>query len=152
MVDNTQYRLFTAYSDPTAKELGTIYQACNFYYMAQTAGTTTRYINPYTGKVVSDRYFRQKTAYRKFAKELGIEWQPNWHHNTGMNWDNIPDDIEQKLRDYSKYKQTVCEKITMPSKHKYAYVLGKDKKETKQLRKIYEERNKKYPYPKERGK
>jgi len=151
MVDNTQYRLFTAYSDPIAKELGTIYQACNFYYMGQNAGTTTRYINPYTGKVVSDRYFRQKTAYRKFAKELDIEWQPNWHHNTGMNWDNIPDDIERKLRDYSKYKQSVSEKISIPSKHKYAYVLGRTKNETKQLRKIYEERNKTYPYPKERG-
>lgn len=152
MVYNTQYRLFTAYSDPTAKELGTIYQACNFYYMGQTAGTTTRYINPYTGKVVSDRYFRQKTAYRKFAKELGIEWQKEWSHNTGMNWDKIPTEIEKKLRDYSKYKQTMSEKISMPSKHKYAYVLGKDKKETKQLRKLYEERNKTYPYPKERGK
>jgi hypothetical protein len=152
MVNNTQYRLFTAYSDPTAKELGTIYQACNFYYMGQTAGTTTRYINPYTGKVVSDRYFRQKTAYKKFAKEIGIEWQKDWSHNTGMNWENIPDDIEQKLRAYSKYKQTVCKKISMPSKHKYAYVLGKDKKETKRLCKIYEERNKIYPYPKERGK
>ena len=73
MVDNTRYRLFTAYSDPTAKELGTIYQACNFFYMGQSSGTTTRYINPYTGKIVSDRYFRQKTAYRKFANELGVE-------------------------------------------------------------------------------
>lgn len=152
MVDNTQYRLFTAYSDPTAKELGTIYQACNFYYMGQSAGTTTRYINPYTGKIVSDRYFRQKTAYKKFAKELGIEWQKNWNHNTGMNWDNVPDEIEQKLREYSKYKQTVCKKISMPSKHKYAYVLGKTKSETKKLRKIYEERNKKHSYPKIRGK
>jgi len=114
MVDNTQYRLFTAYSDPTAKELGTIYQACNFYYMGQNAGTTTRYVNPYTGKVVSDRYFRQKTAYRKFANELGIEWQKEWAHNTGMNWQNIPDEIEIKLRDYSKYKESVSEKITMP--------------------------------------
>lgn len=152
MVENTQYRLFTAYSDPTAKELGTIYQACNFYYMGQTAGTTTRYINPYTGKVVSDRYFRQKTAYKKYAEELGIEWQKNWNHPTGMLWENIPDDIEKKLRDYSKYKQTVCEKITMPSKHKYAYVLGKDKKETKKLRNLYQQRNKSYPYPKDRGK
>jgi hypothetical protein len=152
MVNNTKWRLFTAYSDPTAKELGTIYQACNFYYMGQTSGTTTRYINPYTGKVVSDRYFRQKTAYRKFAKELNIEWQKDWSHATGMNWDKMPKEIEKKLKDYSKYKQTVCEKISMPSKHKYAYVLGKDKKETKQLRKIYEERNKIYPYPKERGK
>lgn len=152
MVNNTQYRLFTAYSDPTAKELGTIYQACNFYYLGQNAGTTTRYINPYTGKIVSDRYFRQKTAYRKFASELGIEWQKDWNHSTGMNWDNVPDEIEQKLREYSKYKQSVSEKISMPPKHKYAYVLGADKKETKQLRKIFEERNKTYPYPKERGK
>ena len=152
MVDNTQWRLFTAYSDPTAKELGTIYQACNFYYMGQIAGTTTRYINPYTGKVVSDRYFRQKTAYKKLANELGIEWQKDWAHNTGMNWHKMPKEIEKQLRDYSKYKQSVSEKISMPSKHKYAYVLGRTKMETKQLKKIYEERNKQYPYPKERGK
>ncbi len=151
MVNNTQWRLFTAYSDPTAKELGTIYQACNFYYLGQHSGTNLRYINPYTGKVVSDRYFRQKTAFRKFAKELGIEWQKDWHHNTGMNWHNIPDDIEKKLRDYSKLKQSVSQKIEMPSKHKYAFVLGRDKKETKNLKKLFEERNKTYQYPKERG-
>lgn len=151
MVNNTQYRLFTAYSDPTAKELGTIYQACNFYYMGQTAGTTKRYINPYTGKIVSDRFFRQKTAYKKFAKELNIKWESNWNHPTGMSWENIPDDIEKQLRDYSKYKQSTSEKISMPSKHKYAYVLGRNKTETKQLKKIYEERNKIYPYPKLRG-
>lgn len=151
MVANTQYRLFTAYSDPTAKELGTIYQACNFYYLGKKSGTTTRYINPYTGKVVSDRFFRQKTAYKKFAKELGIEWQSNWSHATGMNWDNVPDDIEQQLREYSKWKQSQCEKIEYPNKGKYAYVLGKDKKETKQLRRVFLERNKVYEYPKERG-
>jgi hypothetical protein len=151
MVNNTQYRLFTAYSDPTAKELGTIYQACNFYYMGQTAGTTKRYINPYTGKIVSDRFFRQKTAYKKFAKELNIKWESNWNHPTGMSWENVPDDIEKQLRDYSKYKQSTSEKISMPSKHKYAYVLGRNKTETKQLKKIYEERNKIYIYPKLRG-
>ena len=30
MVKNTDFRIFTAYSDPEARELGTIYQACNF--------------------------------------------------------------------------------------------------------------------------
>lgn len=83
---------------------------------------------------------------------MGIRWEKEWNHNTGMNWFNVPDDIEQTLRDYSKYKQGISEKISMPPKHKYAYVLGVDKKETKQLRKIYLERNKNYPYPKERGK
>ena len=70
MVQNTQYRLFTAYSDPIAKELGTIYQATNFYYLGQKSGTTTRFINPYTGKVVSDRFFRQKTSL--FNRRFGI--------------------------------------------------------------------------------
>lgn len=105
MVNNTQYRLFTAYSDPTAKELGTIYQACNFYYMGQKSGTTTRYINPYTGKMVSDRFFRVRSAYKKYAKELGIEWGKNWNNDQKMLWENIPDDIEKQLRDFSKYKQ-----------------------------------------------
>lgn len=151
MVKNTPYRLFTAYSDPTAKELGTIYQACNFYYLGKQSGTNIRYINPYTGKVVSDRFFRQRTAYKKYAKELNIEWDKKWEKTTGMNWDNVPDEIEIKLRQFSKEKQNSSKKIEYPSKHKYAFVLGNSKIETKRLRKIFEERNKIYSYPKERG-
>lgn len=150
MVKNTPYRLFTAYSDPTAKEIGTIYQACNFYYMGQKSGTTKRYINPYTDKLVSDRYFRQKTAYRKYANEMGITWEKNWNHNTGMSWENIPDEIEKQLRDFSKEKQKSSECLEFPSKHKYAYVLGATHKETKYLRKLFKSRNKILDYPKER--
>ena len=69
-----------------------------------------------------------------------------------MIWDNVPDEIEKQLRDYSKEMYKKSEKITFPSKHKYAFVLGKDKKETKALRKKFESLNKIYPYPKERGK
>lgn len=151
MVKNTQYRLFTAYSDPSAKELGTIYQACNFYYLGNNNGTTTRYINPYTGKLVSDRFFRQRTAYKKYAKELGIIWQKEWTTANGIAWKNMPNEIEKILRQYSKDKQNNAEKIIFPSKHKYAYVLGASKLETKRLRKQFEERNKILPYPKERG-
>jgi hypothetical protein len=152
MVKTTQYRLFTAYSDPTAMELGTIYQSTNWYYLGQKSGTTTRYINPYTGKIVSDRFFRQKTAYKKFAQELGIEWQKEWTGKTGVNWVLIPNDIEQQLRDYSKKKQRESQSIEYPNKHKYAYVLGRSKLETKRLRKLLESNVKTYPYPKERGK
>ena len=60
MVKNTQYRLFTAYSDTEAKELGIIYQACNFYYLGKKSGAGYQYkLN--TGKQVSDRYFRSRT-------------------------------------------------------------------------------------------
>lgn len=150
MVKTTDYRLFTAYSDPTAKELGTIYQACNFYYLGQSAGTTTRYINPYSGKIVSDRFFRVRSAYKKYAKDLGIAWGKDWNNDQKMLWENIPDDIERLLRERSKFMQKNAEKIIMPSKHKYAMVLGRTKKETEELRRLFEERNKTFKYPKER--
>jgi hypothetical protein len=151
MVKNTEYRLFTAYSDPTAMELGTIYQATNFYYLGNGSKTTTKYLNPYSDKWVSDRFFRQKTAYRKYCKELGVEWCSNWQHKTGMNWHNMSKETEMMLREYSKKKQNEAEKIILRSKHKYVYVLGKTKKETKELRKIFEERNRIFEYPKIRG-
>ena len=147
MVKNTDYRLFTAYADPTAKELGTIYQACNFYYLGQKSGTTTRYINPYTDKIVSDRFFRTRSAYKKYAKELGIQWEKNWNNDQKMLWENIPDEIEKQLRNYSKIKQSESTKVEMPSKHKYAYVKGATKQETKRLRTLFEQLNKTYPYP-----
>lgn len=150
MVKNTQWRLFTAYSDPTAKELGTIYQACNFYYLGKKSGGTRKYVNPYTGKLVSDRFFRQKTAYRKFAGELGIAWDMNWQHKTGMLWGNVPDDIERQLRAKSKEKQKESDYVELPNKHKYAYVLGANKGETRKLRKLFLNRNKVFDYPKDR--
>ena len=45
MVKTTPFRLFIAYSDPHALELGTVYQACNFYYLGQTFGANYVYYN-----------------------------------------------------------------------------------------------------------
>lgn len=152
MVNNTQFRLFTAYSDPTAKELGTIYQACNFYYLGNNFGTTIRYLNPYTGKLVSDRAFRQKSFYKKYAEELGIVWESSWIDDRGrIDWSEIPDNIECMLRELSKQKQRESQKFEFPSKHKYAYVLGRSKSETKKLRKSFLALNTVYDYPKNRG-
>jgi hypothetical protein len=79
---------------------------------------------------------------------MGIEWQKNWNNDQSILWENIPDDVEKKLREYSKEMQANAEYIEVPSKHKYAYVLGRDKKETKLLRRKFLELNKIYPYPK----
>lgn len=146
MVQNTEYRLFTAYSDLEAKEVGQIYSACNFYYLGESSGGTKKYINPYNGKLMSDRQFRCRSFYKKYAKELGIEWQSNWNADSKMLWENIPNDVEQKLREYSKKKQAESELVEVPNKRKYAYVLGRDKKETKLLRRKFLELNKVYPY------
>ena len=45
MVKHTEFRVFSAYSDPEAKELGTIYQACNFIYLGQKSGTAAQYFD-----------------------------------------------------------------------------------------------------------
>ena len=153
MVENTRYRLFTCYSDPQANEIGSIYQGLNFFYLGQGSGTTVRCVNPYNpDKIVTDRAFRARSFYKRYAKDLGIEWQKNWNTDQCMLWDNVPDDIEEKLRDYSKEMYSKAKKISFPSKHKYAFVLGRDKRETKALRKKFLELNKVYEYPKERGK
>ena len=153
MVENTRYRLFTCYSDPQAKEIGSIYQGLNFFYLGQGSGTTTRCVNPYNPeKIVTDRAFRARSFYKRYAKDLGIEWQKNWNTDQCMLWENVPDDVEEKLREYSKEMFRKAEKITFPSKHKYAFVLGRDKRETKALRSKFLELNKTSPYPKERGK
>lgn len=149
MVDNTQYRLFTCYSDPQAKEIGSIYQGLNFYYLGQKSGTSIRCVNPYNNNVlISDRAFRARSMYKRYAKDLGIEWGENWNNSQSVLWENIPDDIEKKLRDYSKQMYNNSEKIEFPNKHKYAFVLGRDKRETKYLRKIFESKNKIFDYPK----
>ena len=151
MVANTRYRVFSAYSDPTAKELGTIYQACNFYYIGQKSGTTKRYVNPFTGRLVSDRFFRARSAYKQYAKQLGIEWQKNWNNDQSILWHNMPKEIEQQLRQQSKKMQSEAKYFTFPPKHKYIYIKGKTKKEDKMLKTIFMEKTKVYDYPKKRG-
>lgn len=148
MVDNTQYRLFTAYSDPTAKERGKIYQALNWFYLGQGSGTSVRCVNPYNPDVIiSDRTFRARSFYKRYAKDLGIEWQKNWNNDQSVLWENIPDDIEQRLRDYSKEMFNKAEKVYFPKKRKWAFVLGRDKKETRELRKKFKQLNKTFDYP-----
>lgn len=147
MVKNTRFRLFTAYSDPMAREIGTIYQACNFYYLGQKAGGTKKYKGK-SGNMVSDRSFRTRSAYKRYAKKLGIKWDERWSKTMGLNWNLIPEDVQAVLKEASKKALKEAEVVTFPSKGKYAYVLGKNKIETKILRKIFQENNKILPYPK----
>ena len=48
--------------------------------------------------------------------------------------------------------QAKAQKINYEPKHKYVYVLGRDKRETKKLRQMLERNVQIYSYPKERGK
>lgn len=154
MVKNTHYRLFCAYSDPEAKELGTIYQACNFIYLGQASGAGKQY-KLKNGKWVSDRYFRSRSVYKKLAIESGIIWNDTWQDGDNIKWDLIPDETALSIRQLSKNYMLSCEVRKLPKKHKYVYILGSTAKETKKLREEFNQLNPKLvniPYPKHRGK
>jgi hypothetical protein len=153
MVKNTEFRFFTAYSDPEAKELGTIYQAANFQYLGQTSGTKYQYFIDGKGWK-GDKSFSERSSFVRYAKELGYVWQPEWRTaNNKVNWENIPDDIKTELKQMVKEKKSACEKRLAIPKHKYVYVLGRNRGETKYLRRMLFAHNPKLPlpYPKIRG-
>lgn len=159
MVRNTDFVLFTAYADPMAKELGTIYQACNFYYLGQSFGSPKTYYNPDRPEVglVSERYFTYRSMYVKTAKRLGITWKREWYilgkNKRKVNWKNIPDDIAKQLKQAVKDEKKGWIPVQSKPKHKYCYILGKNKAETGQLRKLFGQLNPELiglEYPKER--
>lgn len=154
MVKNTRFRVFTAYSDVEALELGTIYQACNFIYLGQTSGANRQYKLPGTNKWVSDRNFRTRSAYKRYAEELGIEWDSAWQDGDKILWQNVPEDVEKSLKKASKDMYAVCEARDLQPKHKYVYILGKDRRETRELMRRFKEKNPNLTshYPKHRGK
>jgi len=164
MVQNTEFRAFSAYSDPEAKELGTIYQACNFFYLGQKFGAGSQYLdseNPKRGWFGSSG-FADRSQIVRYAKKLEIEWQPEWYKFVGkkknykkVNWATIPENVAQQLKQERKAHQDRCQKRPSPSKHKYIYILGRSKKETKELKKLFNQYNpklKNLEYPTDRGK
>ena len=155
MVNNTQFRLFSAYSDTEAKELGTIYQACNFIYLGQNYGSDYVYFNLDNYKLgwTSGRNYRKLSFYKKICKSNNIEWQDNWNKKYTLLWDNMPIKIKILLLSESKKTLNYSIKRKSSKKHKYIYILGKNKKETKILKNKFELLNPKLinlPYPKNR--
>ena len=159
MVKNTEFRYFTAYSDPEAKELGTIYQACNFHYLGQTSGTAYQYLDPQHPEKgwFSDREFRKKSKYYRYAEAVGIDRQTwkSWMKKYSPDWTLIPLAIKTKIKAEEKKYRDSCKQRSVPAKHKYCYILGASKSETKALLKMFAKNSphkQNLPYPKERGK
>jgi hypothetical protein len=141
MVNNTEKRIFTAYSDPDAGEIGTIYQACNFDYLGKNYGSTQVYVKD--GKEVTERHFTRTSSMKKYAKDLGIEWLPEWNTEGGFqNRKAMPLEVKQLLDEYARlqYKDLPIKK--KPKKGKYVLLLKKNKYE--KLEKTWTN----FPYPK----
>lgn len=147
MVQNTDRRIFVAYSDPEAGEIGTIYQACNFRYLGATFGRSESYVLE-SGKKVSGRYFTRTSSMKKWAKQLGITWDKTWNKASGyQDIQNIPVDIRELLNQHATEQRKKCKKVQTPFKGKYMLVLGSDKREQKLLDKEFEN-YKSLSYPK----
>ncbi len=158
MVKNTEFRMFSAYSDPEAKELGTIYQACNFIYLGQKSGTAKQYFDPNRPELgwFSDRDFRKKSKYRRYAEKIGISYDTwkGYMKKYSPNWDIIPEEIKLRIKEEEKKYRESCLSRDMKPKHKYVYILGRTKKETKKLKKLFDTLNPKMiglSYPTLRG-
>lgn len=138
MVANTDRRVFVAYSDPEAGEIGTIYQACNFRYLGASFGRKQSYVLE-SGKKVSARYFTRSSSMRKWARQLGITWDASWNKANGFQDLNaIPAHIKSILTAYARQQKANCVKVETQAKGKYMLVLGKDRKEQKLLNKEFE--------------
>ena len=71
------------------------------------------------------------------------------------DWTIIPADTKLAIKIEEERYRNSCKKRKVPPKHKYCYILGRSKSETKCLKKYFAEQNPKkvnLPYPKERGK
>ena len=133
MVENTAKRLFVAYSDSAANEIGTIYQACNFDFLGMGYGAKFIY-RLEGGRSVGQRHFTRTSAMKRWARALGIEWLPEWTKPNGFqDIKRIPQEIRTRLMDYAYEQMAQYEKIYVPSKGKYALLLGRDRREQHRL-------------------
>lgn len=156
MVKNSDFRFFTSYSDTEAKELGTIYQACNFIYLGQSSGARDEFFDPMNPSKgwFSDRQFRKMSQIKRYAKESGIFWQSEWSSHDKIHWDQIPTEIANQLKQQAKGHRDQCQRRLLPTKHKYVYILGSNKSETKKLKGLFVMKNptlRNIVYPKIRG-
>lgn len=123
MLNNTSKRIFTAYSDPEANEIGTIYQACNFDYLGSGFGSEYQYELP-NGKLVGTRYFTRTSAMKKWAKELGIEWKKEWLSKGGFQLrSKIPEEIKKQLDSHAKKQFEGLKRVKKEFKGKYVLLL-----------------------------
>lgn len=152
MTKLTTRRVFVAYSDPRAGEIGTIYQACGFDYLGNSFGASRAYVHPSykSGRPFSSQSLGRTSELKKFCKKHGILWSDEWEKPNGFkDLTKIPKDIILQWRLQAKRILAESKTQKVPPKGKYILVLGKDRREQKALDKL-----KAYvvlPYPKRRA-
>ena len=149
MIKNTEKRLFSAYGDPTANEIGTIYQACGFDYLGQNFGNNYLFQHKEfkNKKFFSPQTLKRTSTFIHWCKNSEIIIQNNWFNASGFkDLKNIPIEVKIKWRSWIKKIIEESKKIKIIKKHKYVLLLSNNKKEAKKL--FILKNYKIYPYPK----
>lgn len=148
MVQNTDKRMFVAYADPAAHEIGTIYQACNFDYLGTGFGVKQMLVHPYMkkGEPFSTQSLRRTSTLKRWARENGIAIDPSWIKSNGFkDLSKIPESIKRAWYDWGLKIVREADKIKVNPKGKYVLVLGKDRRDQARLDAIKEYKSKPYP-------
>lgn len=115
-----------------------------------TRGTKHLYFDPDNPKAgwFTGRIFKKLNRIKQYAKKLGIHWDPSWNEKWTVLWNKMPNEVKTKIiQEMEKHKKR-CMFKEAEMKHKYCYILGRSKKETKKLKEIFFKNNKTYEYPK----
>jgi len=149
MVRNTEKRLFIGYSDPSAGEIGTIYQACNFKYLGDKFGVPSKYIHPTykDGKEFCEHSLKRTGVFKWWCRQNGIKIESSWIKPNGFkDIKEIPESIKRAWYNWGKEIISESKEIIQPLKGKYVLIKGKDKREQRYLESLFKKKT--YPYPK----
>jgi hypothetical protein len=146
---NTSKKIFVAYSDPEANEIGTIYQACNFDYLGNGFGATYKYKHATfkKGNYFSAQTLRRTSTLKGFLKTLNISWNTEWQKENGFkDLSKLPVNLKEMWYSWGDNIIKESQKIKVTPKGKYVLVLGRNKREQNFLNK--EKKYEKESYPK----
>ncbi len=142
--EHTEFKYFTAFSDPLFYELGKIYMATNWIFLGGNFGTRLMLRDPKRPDKgwFSDREARKLSNWKRLCREkLNTKWLPKWNDKGRVLWAEMPIGLEESLRLSCRSYIAKCEQIKPLPKYKWCYIKGKDKRETKNLKKKFAENN-----------
>lgn len=158
MVQATAARLFVAYGDPAAGELGTVYRHAAWHYLGPDFGADAEWHHPEHGKV-GDRDLRHVGMIQEYARRASVEWDEAWvEQRPGgertVRWDEMPLGVHRRIKEQEKLFKVECWKVPMVLKHKFFKLQGPTPQETSALHTTFAQRNPELinlPFPEERG-
>lgn len=144
LAKTSDVKVVTAYSDPLANEIGTIYQAANFTYLGGHYGGDRMFF--IRGRWRTRRWIRKFVNIKRYALQFGYEWRVEWNTKTTIHWEKLPAELRENIKAEIHRIETTSRSKKSPPKHKYAYAIGRDKYEHRELNSKL--RLLRVPYPK----